>query len=209
MGVVNLLKDPVYRKKFSASRDLFFKALGCPAEGTEVWDLTAGLLVDTIFLLQRGLKVKSFEHHPAVLQEIKLALEETDLASLSPNESEYQERLRLREKLRLDRLNLEARDSLMVLKDLGIGEGPPILYLDPMFDEEARKASALPKKRAQWLRRVVPTNEDLARQLLVEAVRVTADRVVVKRPRLARELWSSPRHRFEGKSVRFDVYFRK
>jgi 16S rRNA (guanine1516-N2)-methyltransferase len=209
MGVISFLKDPAYRKKFISSQDLFFKALGRPPKGTEVWDMTAGLLVDTLFLLQRGLRVKSFENHPEVLKEIKAALVEASSKLNSDRFLPSCSQSDLWHRLGLDRLELEEADSIEVLQALPEGGGPTVIYLDPMFDEEARSASALPKKGAQWLRKNVPMAPQATKILLEEAIRVTAGRVVVKRPKHAKVILPSPRHQFMGRSVRFDVYFRE
>lgn len=77
-----------------------------------------------------------------------------------------------------------------------------VIYLDPMF--EPRKGSALPKKPAQLLQRIV--GQDLGAPDLLAQARTCAARVVVKRPNDGQVLAANPDLQFKGRLVRYDVY---
>lgn len=83
---------------------------------------------------------------------------------------------------------------------------PDVVYLDPMYPEEGRSKSALPKKTMQMFRRLLDGDED-ANELWEAAMKVALKRVVVKRPLHAPSLGTKkPNHSFEGKTARFDLY---
>ena len=78
-----------------------------------------------------------------------------------------------------------------------------VAYLDPMFP--ARRKTALPGKRMQYLRDVAWQGDTpLSRQIQL-AQRAARDRVVVKR-RARQPPVLAPGWRFRGRRVRFDVY---
>ena len=77
------------------------------------------------------------------------------------------------------------------------------IYLDPMFPSK-RKSSALARRKLRLLRELVGDDQD-AEQLL-DAARSACRRVVVKRPNDA-PVMDSPDASFNGKLVRYDVYF--
>ncbi|MFM7807586.1 MAG: class I SAM-dependent methyltransferase, partial [Planctomycetota bacterium] len=82
-----------------------------------------------------------------------------------------------------------------------------VVLLDPMFPAK-RKPDAKPPKAMQALAAVVGSDDDAdADALLPLALRIAAQRVVVKRPRQAPPLANlQPAWKIEGKLLRFDVY---
>jgi 16S rRNA (guanine1516-N2)-methyltransferase len=82
-----------------------------------------------------------------------------------------------------------------------------VVYLDPMFAEDGKRA--LPKQRMQMLRMIAddpPADADLT-SLVVEARQRARERVVVKRRRRDPALGGGmPDWSIQGRSLRFDVY---
>ncbi|MDG1899738.1 MAG: class I SAM-dependent methyltransferase [Phycisphaerales bacterium] len=99
------------------------------------------------------------------------------------------------------RLRIEHGDSIDLLDDM---DPVDVVYLDPMFDPEGR-SSALPKIRAQILRRIVPpSGSDIG--LFESAIRRARKRVVVKRSAGDQPLIPDPDLQISGKIVRYDIY---
>ncbi len=99
------------------------------------------------------------------------------------------------------RLHVLHGDSIELLDGM---DPVDVVYLDPMFDPEER-SSALPKIRAQILRRIVrPSGSDI--ELFESAIRRARKRVVVKRSSGDRPLIPDPDLQISGKIVRYDVY---
>ena len=78
-----------------------------------------------------------------------------------------------------------------------------VAYLDPMFP--ARRKTALPGKRMQYLRDLAWQGDTPLPRLIRLAQRAARDRVVVKR-RARDRSESAPNWRVRGRRVRFDVY---
>jgi 16S rRNA (guanine1516-N2)-methyltransferase len=100
-----------------------------------------------------------------------------------------------------DRLRFVHGDAREMLPELA---APDAVYVDPMFPPKKR-ASALPRKEIQLLRRLVGDDDDAA-ELFDMAKRTARKRVVVKRPSHAPPLGREPSLTFQGKLVRYDVY---
>ena len=99
------------------------------------------------------------------------------------------------------RLQVVHGESTAMLLDL---DPVDVIYLDPMFDLSTR-SSALPKKRAQLLRALVPPaprDEELFRIALSRA----RNRVVVKRASGDPPLVPTPDLQVSGKITRYDIY---
>jgi 16S rRNA (guanine1516-N2)-methyltransferase len=79
---------------------------------------------------------------------------------------------------------------------------PDVVYLDPMFP--ARSKSAAVKKEMQYMQALLEDEDPLP--LFEAALACATKRVVIKRPIHAPDVAAKPNHRFEGKTVRFDVY---
>lgn len=83
---------------------------------------------------------------------------------------------------------------------------PDCIYLDPMFPPK-RKKSALAKKSMMVLRDLLGDDQD-REQLFAAAFAATGKRVVVKSPDYAEPLGGKPNESFQGKLLRYDVYFK-
>jgi len=80
------------------------------------------------------------------------------------------------------------------------------IYLDPMFPPK-RKKSALAKKSMMVLRDLLGDDQD-KEQLFAAALTAAGKRVVVKSPDYAEPLGGKPNESFQGKLLRYDVYFK-
>ena len=83
---------------------------------------------------------------------------------------------------------------------------PDCIYLDPMFPPK-RKKSALAKKSMTVLRDLLGDDHD-KEQLFSAAIAACGKRVVVKSPDYAEPLGGKPTESFQGKLLRYDVYFK-
>jgi 16S rRNA (guanine1516-N2)-methyltransferase len=83
---------------------------------------------------------------------------------------------------------------------------PDCIYLDPMFPPK-RKKSALAKKSMMVLRDLLGDDQD-KEQLFEAALSAAGKRVVVKSPDYAEPLGGKPNESFQGKLLRYDVYFK-
>ena len=83
---------------------------------------------------------------------------------------------------------------------------PDCIYLDPMFPPK-RKKSALAKKAMMVLRDLLGDDQD-KEQLFAAALAAAGKRVVVKSPDYAEPLGGKPNESFQGKLLRYDVYFK-
>lgn len=154
-----------------------------------VIDATAGLGVDAFVIAAYGCRVRALERSPEVF-----ALLEDGYERLAAN-------LDLQELS--SRLKFENANSVELLSSLTESERPDVVYLDPMYPEEGRSKSALPKKGMQMFRRLIGEDQDVD-ALISAAVKVARERVVVKRPLYAPAI-KGVAHSFEGKTARFDL----
>ena len=83
---------------------------------------------------------------------------------------------------------------------------PDCIYLDPMFPPK-RKKSALAKKSMVILRDLLGDDQD-KEALFDVALKVAGKRVVVKSPDYAEPLGGKPNESYQGKLLRYDVYFK-
>lgn len=184
--VIELVRGKVgWRKKHGAStRDPLCRALGLHKGIRTVVDATAGLLVDSMALVNAGLEVVALERSPVVH-----ALQQDAVARAGG----------------VPGLTLVQGDAIALLRAwAGTPQAPDAVLVDPMYDDE--RSSVAPKEM-RALRLAV--GADLDGPALVEAARVCArSRVVVKRARHAPPLMPSPSYAQEGRSTRFDVYLR-
>jgi 16S rRNA (guanine1516-N2)-methyltransferase len=109
----------------------------------------------------------------------------------------------------MQRLNLQAPglltgNAIDLLANLETR--PDCIYLDPMFPPK-RKKSAIAKKSMMILRDLLGDDED-KEQLFAAALRAAGKRVVVKSPDYAKPLGGKPDESFQGKLLRYDVYFK-
>lgn len=191
---IDFLHDHVHytRKKHRGKSEIIAKALGAGKGIKQVLDLTCGLAQDAFFLAQLGFRVRAFERSKPVFGVLQESLERA--------------RAEAPEREDLARLTIELRDSKEFLQSLEwkeMGDESFSIYLDPMFPE--KKKSALPRKEMQIFRTLVGEDGD-AGELLQLALRTSCDRVVVKRPLKAEPLAEGVIHRFEGTTIRYDLY---
>ncbi len=176
-----LERHEAYFKKSSLQKELLAKAIGVKGSfRPKVFDLTAGLLGDTLLFLSFGCKVEAFERHPLIKVLIESAIQNATHAGIK-NLIFHSEEAR--------ELNLQENS---------------VLYFDPMFEDPNRKVS--PRKEMRIFRQVV--GDDLDAMDVFKKLRdMKAKRLVVKRPRQSRALTDEKPLEYEGKSTRYDVYF--
>ena len=80
------------------------------------------------------------------------------------------------------------------------------IYLDPMFPPK-RKKSALARKSMRVLHDLLGDDQD-KEQLFAAALTAAGKRIVVKSPDYAEPLGGKPNESFQGKLLRYDVYFK-
>ncbi|CAM2949639.1 class I SAM-dependent methyltransferase [Legionella worsleiensis] len=159
-----------------------------PAAGLKIIDATAGWGRDAAILASFGAQVTMLERNPimaALLSDALLRQSAADKNNL--------------------KLNIETLDTRTYLTQLDPAEYPDVIYIDPMHPQ--RNKSALVKKDMQALQQMIGTDEDACDLLHVALSHVT-QRVVVKWPQKVTPL-RVPDASIEGKTVRFDLYFKK
>ncbi len=164
-----------------------------------VIDATAGWGKDTWQLLALGCQVTALEKHPLLAALLQRALKKL----LPLNET-------------LSRLNVVNADAFNFLQFRASNDSvqlkPGTIYLDPMFPVNP-KSRALNGIEMRVLQQLIGNSGEndhqslLDRQLLIQSLKSTAGRVVVKRPYFSKELLKGARHTYYGRSIRYDVYF--
>jgi 16S rRNA (guanine1516-N2)-methyltransferase len=156
------------------------QACGNPRAGLTVLDATAGLGTDLLSLYARGYQVSACERNPVLWALLDSYLFARGIVDID---------LRL-----VDAVNAMADQRAAVFD---------VIYLDPMFPEHRKKA--LPGKAMQYLRDLLPAQEQHVGLLLESARQVAADRVVLKRRRRDATV-GNPDWQVMGSTVRYDVY---
>lgn len=172
------------RKGHSGKNELIAKALGAAKGCRKILDLSVGMGIDSVFLMQLGFQVTGVERSPVLYALLKEAFERT--------QKDY-----------LKSYQLHFADALTFLKENKGKLDIDSIYFDPMYPH--KKKSALPKQEMVVFRDLVGHDEDAA-LVLKEALTWPVRRVVVKRPMKAEELLPGVIHSFEGKVVRYDSY---
>ena len=165
--------------------DLLIKAIG---SGKKVFDATAGLGKDSFVLASYGNEVWACEKSKVVAALLKDGLER----ALRDEKTKS-----ICEKIHFKRAN-----SIEVLAQEKPGAFDCV-YIDSMFPETTN--SAAPKKDLQILRALFQ-NEGADDLTLLNLAQKKARRVVVKRPLRGDFLGAPTKLKFEGGSIRFDVY---
>lgn len=187
-------------KRASLKSEMIARACNL-AEKPKLIDATAGLGHDSLLMAHLGAEVTLVERHPilfTLLEDAKAQAEQDPfLAKI------------------VARIDLVFSDSNQFLQQqIEQQHGFDVVYLDPMFpqrdqNQNAIKKQAQVKKQMQLLHLLLPEDGemDLGDGLLVLAQAI-AQRVVVKRPRLAVFLNDQqPDHQWQGDACRFDAYF--
>jgi len=185
------------RLKGGGRSEMIAKAVGLrKGKRPAVLDATAGLGVDGFILASLGCVVTLIEREPSVHALLEDGLKRS--RAYAAGEDKDLEEI-------LQRITLLQADALDCLKPGGTTPAAEVIYLDPMFPE--RKKAAAVKKEMQIFHRLVGPDSD-ADGLLAAALDSDAERVVVKRPRVAPPLaGSAPSHVLAGKRNRYDIYF--
>lgn len=173
-----------YSRSHKGKNELLAKAVGASKGIHKVLDLSVGMAIDSIFLMQLGFEVTGVERSPLLYVLLKEAFLKTEDESLKKYELHFAEAADFL-KDNFGRLQFDA------------------IYFDPMYPH--KKKSALPKQEMVLFRDLVGHDEDAA-DVLREALKWDCQRVVVKRPISAAPLLPGAIHNFEGKLVRYDVY---
>lgn len=159
-----------------------------PAKGIKILDATAGWGRDAAILASFGAEVLMLERNPVMAALLSDALE---------HQSEMD-----RQKLNL---SVQAGNAHSILASLSELDYPDVIYIDPMHPQ--RTKSALVKKDMQALQQMIGPDED-AIDLIKLAITRVKQRVVVKWPQKTPSLLAADMS-VKGKTVRFDVYFKK
>ena len=173
--------------RVSKSNEVVAKALGVkPHYRPTVLDATAGMGRDSLIMAMLGCTVEMQERNQPIFYLLENALQRFEKQG-GPREL-------------VGELCLSNQNSIENLSEINA----EVIYLDPMFPE--RKKSALVKKEMRLFKLLA--GEDLdADNLLIEALKSNAKRVVVKRPKGAPLLaGKKPSHEINAKKFRYDVY---
>lgn len=173
------------RQHYALTKEPLAKALAIKGSSDKeaskriVWDTTCGTGKDTLLIHFFGAKVVAFERNPVVYLLLKDALRRFPLADVE----------------------LIYADASKMLESSFLR--PDVIYYDPMYP--AKKKSALPRKEMRIFKELV--GEDLdSGEFLEWALKVSKDRVVVKRPLEASPVKEKPSASYTGKSTRYDMY---
>ena len=170
-------------KKYSINKEPLAKALGIKGRSnTHVWDMTCGSGKDSILLLKFGAKVTGFERNPSVAALLLLAREKFSSHSFD--------------------VLFGSATSYDELLEKSI---PDVLYYDPMYPEEGKNKSALPRKEMQVFRELVGKDLD-EEEIFSWAKSSGIKRLVVKRGVKSPTLNAKPSSQYIGKSARYDLY---
>lgn len=183
-----------YRQKFGGGRQQpIARAIGLKKGLTpKVVDATAGLGRDAFVLASLGCPVQMLERHSVIHALLEDGLRR--LALSGENNKPLVDLLQL--------CHVDANEWLLT------NEQPvDVVYLDPMYPH--RTKSALVKKEMRVLRQLVGDDLDVV-VLLQTALQVARQRVVVKRPKTAPVIGTTPpSFCVESKNTRYDVYLKQ
>jgi 16S rRNA (guanine1516-N2)-methyltransferase len=177
------------RQHLSLRREALARALGLKTtKPPYIIDATAGLARDSFIIAALGFNVTLIERSGIIAALIEDGLQR---AMLHPEVAPIARRMHL------------IQDNAITYIEQLVKK-PDVIYLDPMFP--SKKKSALSKQDMRIFHEVV--GEDLdGNELLKTALACASQRVVVKRPRLAKPLAGiDPSYILEGSSSRFDIY---
>lgn len=187
--MVEIEPRPGEQRSYPAPRqDALAQALG---KSKTVVDATAGWGQDSLHIFRMGYDVTCMERSPVMAELLQDAFNR--LAQLP-----------WMQKLQLQPPGLRAGNAIELLAALQ--QQPDCIYIDPMFPPK-RKKSALAKKSMRVLRDLLGDDDD-KEQLFAVALQATGKRVVVKSPDYAEPLGGKPAQSFQGKLLRYDVYFK-
>jgi len=163
------------------------QAIGTKRRNCLIYDLTAGLLKDSLSLAMLGHRVVAVEQHPLVF-----AISTQAVQSLQITHPE----------LALQLYHASAEDFIN-----NTPMRPEIIYLDPMFPTRSKKA--LVKKPMQLLQAIVGHQAQDYSALLELACQYATSKVIVKRPNHGEPLAGrKPSEQLSHQqSTRYDIYY--
>ncbi len=183
------------------SNQIFKKALGLNKGFKSVIDVTAGWGQDSIVMHELGMCVTAVEREPIIY----LLLWDGLRRYFNFYKSEGNKTVFNTEK---EKFTLIYGDAISVLESLGESECPDLIYLDPMFPENKKRA--LSNKNMQILQALTDKKENNIEKLLKVALNKIKKRLILKRPlkdkTLDEKFESKKSTQFMGKSIRYDVY---
>ena len=156
-----------------------------------VVDATTGWGQDSLHIFRMGYELVCMERSPVIAELLIDAFK------------------RLAEQDWMQKLNLQPPRLLIgnAIELLATLETQPdCIYLDPMFPPK-RKKSALARKSMRVLHDLLGDDQD-KEQLFAAALTAAGKRIVVKSPDYAEPLGGKPNESFQGKLLRYDVYFK-
>lgn len=171
-----------YFKKSSLQKELLAKAIGVKGPyRPKVFDLTAGMLGDSLMFLAFGCEVWGSERHPVIRFLIESALKNAQHP-------------------KVQNFHFHSADAFEILQN-----PPPVdvFYFDPMFEDASDNT---PRKEMRIFRNLVGKDQD-AEDIFRKALSLKPKRLVVKRPKQSVHLVQKPSVEYIGKSTRYDVYF--
>ncbi|MFO0689209.1 MAG: class I SAM-dependent methyltransferase [Myxococcota bacterium] len=158
---------------------------------TTIFDLTAGLGADAYRLADAGHRVRACEREPVLYALLVSGWAQARRTGQVPSAV-------------ADRLEFVHGEARALLDSIALADAEAgAAYLDPMYPPPKR-ASALPRRELQVLRRLLGRDDDAAE--LLAAARARFARVVVKRPTHAPPLAEDVSYEVESKLLRLDVY---
>lgn len=165
----------------------FARALGGKKiQGAQIVDATCGAAKDSLFMLALGCRVQAFESAPMIYALL------------------WDARRRAERNPALCQL-LQSHFQLIFAdaKAAELAIPPSIVYLDPMYQLQRRKAKQ--GKEMLLIGEVATSDEDL-QQLFLWGIKQAKERLVIKRAIHAPLVYPNPKASFYGKSTRYDIY---
>ena len=173
----------------AAKKGLLAKAIGRKTD--TVIDATTGWGQDSFFIFRMGYQLRCIERSQVMAELLR-----DGLRRLAGQE--------WMQHLGINPPQLLVGNAIEILGE--IETRPDCIYLDPMYPPK-RKKSALARKSMLILRDLL--GDDLDREeLFAVALKAAGKRVVVKSPDYAEPLGGKAHASFQGKLVRYDVYFK-
>lgn len=190
---VDFINGPLNYRRRHGGHELLSRAVGVKQlkknNGAIIVDATAGLARDAFVLASLGFHVQMIELNAILVALVRDALQraESNISVLEVT----------------SRMTLYHGNALKWLHENATTQ-PDVIYLDPMYPQRQKSASV--KKDMQILQALIEENYNIE-DLLVDAIAITRNRVVVKRPRAADALLGPmPSFSIENKTTRFDIY---
>lgn len=161
--------------------------------GLTIFDATCGLANDCLLFLFLGFKVIATEKNPIVA-----ALVQDGICRAKTH--------RLLGPLLTSNLDYYTKNALEILPSFESSPSEPsIIYLDPMFDQQKKRA--LSNRNIQYLQHLFTqsTTQEVT-ELYQASQRCAKKKILVKLPLNAPLTAEKPEYQYKGKSIRYDMY---